>query len=62
LAAGQQAFGAQIFVQERPVDSLTRAIEPPHIALFFGALLEARIPGQRERDRPTVVEIDDERV
>jgi hypothetical protein len=62
LTTGQETFGTQIFVQERPVDSLAHTVKPPSIALLFGALLKARIPGQRERDRTTVVEIDDERV
>ena len=44
------------------MDALARAVEPPHIALFFGALLKARIPGQWKRGGATVVEVDNERV
>lgn len=42
------------------MDALAPAVELPGVALVFAALLEARIPSERQRNRAAIIAIDDE--
>lgn len=60
--AAQQAVGAQIFVDLRPVDAVAAAGGLPLGALFRRGGEEAWIPGERDGDGAAVHQIDDQAV
>src|SRR5579863_1242529 len=54
----QESGRAQIFVNVRPVDTVTRTAEPPISTLFGGCVEKPRIPDQGNNYRAPVDEID----
>lgn len=56
----QQSFGAQVFVEVRPVDAIAAAAGLPDCPLFGGRVEEAGIPGEGHRDGAAIHQVDAE--
>src|SRR5260370_26075445 len=58
----QEAFGAQIFIQIRPVDAVSPARNFPIAKLFLRGVQKPWIPGKRHTDGPSILQLNAERV
>ena len=60
--SGEKAFNADVFVEGRPMNTLTFSDEAPVCSLVSRAVREPRIPRERYGDRPAVDQLNDKRV
>jgi len=60
--AAQESFGAEVFVDIRPMDAVPTAARSPVRPLLGRGVQQSGIPCQRNRDRAPVDEIDAQRI
>lgn len=58
----QQSFGAEMFVNRRPLNSVAAAADAPTETLRFGRLQQSWIPCERDTNAATIHQIDGQRV
>jgi hypothetical protein len=59
---GKKILDGNVFIERRPMDTITAPDEAPVIPLGLRSMGKPGIPRERNRQRPTIHQIDDQRI